>query len=124
MSINEEAVNDRAKLLMHRIVARMLPSNPHLISQARSALSPEGPAPSYVGEWNLLLEANMTEVRRMITVRSEMMDRLRISSPFSFVIDFRDPTLRRRIWKLARKGISRSSKPDSSDKFHGEICRR
>lgn len=61
--------------------------------------------PEHVLEWLKLIEENENNpVERIVVSRGERMDRLRLSSPFAFVVDFRDAQLRRRIWKLARRG--------------------
>lgn len=46
----EEAVNDRAKLILHRLIARRLAREPGLIEAARSRLSGSVSAPDHVRE--------------------------------------------------------------------------
>jgi hypothetical protein len=111
LNINEETVNDRAKLLMHRVAARQLSVNPHLIDAAKSKIMGGVNPPDYVAEWREVLDLDVKEVRRALTRRSEKMDRLRLSSPFGLVINFGDPVLRKRIWRLARKGLAKVETP-------------
>jgi hypothetical protein len=50
------------------------------------------------------------EIRKLLTSRDENMTRLRLSSPFVVTegLDFTDTTLRRRIWKAAKRVAERS----------------
>lgn len=108
-SVNAEAVNDRAKLIIHRLVARRMGSDRGIIDRAREAVSRvrlAGGQYEYLGEWQDLLSRHPTELRRIITIRTERMYRLRISSPFALLADVKDPELRRRIWRKARKGLA------------------
>jgi hypothetical protein len=105
-----DRTNALAKLAMHRIVARELGRGDRLVDSARRALDAMedriGHTP-YMDEWRDILSGPSSEVRRKITGRDEDMDRLRISSPFladwQGGIDFRDPALRTRIWRLAKR---------------------
>jgi hypothetical protein len=102
--INEEMVNDRAKLILHRLIARRLSQDPDLIVEARSQLTVVDEAPDYVKEWDELLQLDPTHIRRVLTSRSERMRRLRLSSPFSNALDIQDPAFRKRVWRIARRG--------------------
>lgn len=102
--INEEMINDRAKLILHRIIARRIAWDPDLIKAARSQLSSNDKSPDFVRDWGELLDLDPFDLRRLLTSRSERMTRLRSSSPFSSILDFRDPAFRRRVWRIARKG--------------------
>lgn len=106
MRINEETVNDRAKLILHRLIARRLAREPDLIDAVRSRLVVCDGVPDHVKEWDELLRLEPQHIRRALTSRSERMERLRLSSPFSSVSDFRDPAFRKRVWRLARRGMS------------------
>lgn len=106
--VNQEAVNNRAKLMMHRIVARRLARDSSLVSIARAKLSDGSRALDASAEWRDLLSLDLPELRRQITARTERMERLRLSSPFA--TGFTDPQLRRRIWQLARKGAGGSAR--------------
>lgn len=106
--VDAEAVNDRAKLMMHRLVARRLPVEPDLIGRARAALdqgSRGTPKLACTGEWERLLGSDPDMLRRRLTERSEEMRRLRVSSPFAAAAGLQDPGLRRRIWIKARRGV-------------------
>lgn len=104
VDVSEEAVNDRAKLLLHRLVARRLACEPGLIEAARSRLDPSVGAPDHVCEWDELLRLEPGLIRRALVSRSERMIRLRLSSPFYAVSGFQDPAFRKRVWRLARRG--------------------
>ncbi len=108
-SVNAEAVNDRAKLMIHRLLARRLPTEPEIVEKAREAVSrakAAGAPYGFLEEWQDLLSCDPAELRRAITSRSDRMTRLRISSPFALLADVKDPELRRRIWRKAREGLA------------------
>lgn len=102
--VNQEAVNDRAKLLMHRLVARRISQQPELIDAARGKLSQASNHLESANEWFELLNNDPSDIRREITSRSQRMTRLRLSSPLHVVPELQDPVVRRRIWKAAKKG--------------------
>ena len=108
--VNAERVNDRAKLMIHRLVARRIASDPELVDRAREALlrlRATGEPYEHISEWEDLLARQPTDLRRTICARSDKMDRLRASSPFAQVAGVEDPDLRRRIWRKARLGLAR-----------------
>ncbi|MDP6774021.1 MAG: hypothetical protein QGI63_07100 [Rhodospirillales bacterium] len=108
-SVNAERVNDRAKLMIHRMVARRMASDPGLVDRARAVLSrarTAGQPYEHIAEWEDLLAREPAELRRIICARSDNMDRLRASSPFAPVAGVEDPDLRRRIWRMARRGMA------------------
>lgn len=107
-SVNAERVNDRAKRLIHRLIARRMATDDGIIAQARAALSrerAEGKHYGYMDEWEALLARDPAELRRLITENSETMERLRVSSPFALLAGVEDSELRRRIWRKARRGL-------------------
>jgi hypothetical protein len=105
--VNREFINDRAKLILHRLVARRLRANPALLDDARTRLQLlEGPAPDYVAQWVHLLERPAKDVANLIGSRSEQMTHLRVSSPFRLPEGFDDETWRRRVWKKAKLGLA------------------
>jgi hypothetical protein len=110
--LNRERVNDTAKLIMHRLVARAIGRDPSLVEKARAALAQDLSGYSYVQDWNAILALPATEVRHRLISRDENMTRLRVSSPFAFVkdLDFANPDLRRRIWRDADQMASASFK--------------
>lgn len=105
--VNRESVNDRAKLILHRLVARRLQANPSLLDEALVRLqSLEGPAPDYVVEWSRVLDRPAEEIAKLIGSRSQQMTHLRVSSPFRLPEGFDDETWRRRVWKKAKLGAA------------------
>jgi hypothetical protein len=105
---NQEHVNDTAKLIMHRLVARAISRDPSLVEKAKVSLersSQHFEGYSFVREWSELLGHPLSEIRRLLVSRSERMTRLRLSSPFILAegIDFGDTALRRRIWRAAKR---------------------
>jgi hypothetical protein len=115
LGLNAEVVNDRAKLLTHRILARQLSVDPDLIERARQIISKQrsvGRSYSFLDEWEQLLNLEPSTLRRLITERSENMARLRISSPLGLASGLftEDEALRRRILRKAKLGLMLSSK--------------
>lgn len=109
-AVNAERVNDRAKLMIHRLVARRMGSDPGLVDRARAALlraRAVGEPYEHIAEWEDLLAREPSELRRIVCARSHGMDRLRASSPFALVAGVEDIDLRRRIWRKARLGLAR-----------------
>lgn len=105
-TVTAETVNDRVKLLTHRLIARRLKIDPDIVLRVREGLrSQGGTAPDFVREWMSLLDKDVDTVRRKITERSPDMDRLRISSPFVGVLALNDPDLRRRMYRKAELGL-------------------
>lgn len=110
VEINQEQVNDRAKLMMHRIVARQLGRDLGIMDRAREALAflrQRSPGRDALSEWEDILSSSPRQVRRLLTERSERMDRLRLTSPFMFIegLGLSDVPTRRRIWHLAKRGL-------------------
>jgi hypothetical protein len=107
--VNQELVNDTAKLMIHRLIARAIGRDPSLIERAKISLdrtaSERYEGYSFVGEWDDLLRLPPLKVRRRLTSRDEEMTRLRLSSPFVIAdgIDVSDVALRRRIWQAAKR---------------------
>lgn len=102
-----EDVNDRAKLTMHRIVARRLAYDTRIVDLARSRMQGANRELGYVQEWLDILNLSAEDIRRKLTERSETMTRLRVSSPFTTLVDFKDESVRRRIWRGSRNALSR-----------------
>jgi len=120
--VNEEVVNDTAKLAMHRLIARALARDPTVLATARGRwrrMADRHPDRSFVDEWGEVLSLPDAEIRALLVRRDERMTRLRLSSPFTLTsgsIDLTDVSVRRRIWKLARRVAIRSAK--RSDERH------
>ena len=111
-SVNAEIVNDRAKLLYHRLVAPRLRRDPSLVESARRVVQrrrlSENPREA-LDEWARLLSRPADEISSTIIQRSERARRLRSSSPFPLVKELHivDEMLRRRLWRLARRSFER-----------------
>lgn len=108
VALNQEHVNDTAKLMIHRLIARAIGRDPSLVEKARVSLdrsSQHFEGYSFIREWSELLDLPTCEIRRLLASRSERMTRLRLSSPFILAdgIDFSNTALRRRIWRAARR---------------------
>src|SRR5690606_33217110 len=87
-SINAEIVNDRAKLLYHRLVAPRLRRDPSLVETARRVVErrrSSGERRDALDEWARLLSRPADEISIAIVQRSEQARRLRSSSPFPLV---------------------------------------
>ena len=100
--LNQEVINDTAKLIMHRLIARQLAYNPSLIESARTSqrkMSERFQNCAFVSEWDELLTLPPSQIRSLLASRNPEMKRLRITSPFMVAdgFDFTDPVLRRRI---------------------------
>lgn len=114
-SLNQETVNDTAKLIMHRLIARRLLHDPSLIAKARQSLAKmmnKFPDRSFVRDWEVILSRSPQEIATVLRDRGDEARRLRLSSPFVIAegIDFTDEALRRRIWKAAKR-IASSGEP-------------
>jgi hypothetical protein len=112
--LNQETVNDTAKLIMDRLIARSLARDPTLIDRAKASLAKMSlrfPDCSFVADWEKLLRLPTQELRILLTSRDQDMKRLRLSSPFVTAegVDFTDQTLRRRIWRAAKRLAARAS---------------
>src|SRR6266478_1311035 len=112
--LNQEIVNDTAKLIMHRLIARLLVRDPLLVDRAKVSLtkiSIRFPDRSFVVDWEKLLRLPTSELRALLTSRNQDMKRLRLSSPFVTAegVDFKDQSLRRRIWQAAKRIAARAS---------------
>jgi len=112
--LNQEVVNDTAKLIMHRLVARELARDPSVLDRAKDQLTrmaeryPEQP---WVGEWAEILRGPSAQIAAVLTSRDERAVRLRLSSPFTLggPVDFKDEAMRRRIWRAARRVAIRAA---------------
>jgi hypothetical protein len=120
MYLNEtDKVNNLTKLARHRIVARAVALYPELVDRAYEAMDDYERKWGYIGahdEWRAILRKDPTEIRRALTARTEEMDRLRIDSPFYLLshhgLDFTDEEQRRRIWRLAKKVATISTRDE------------
>jgi hypothetical protein len=111
--LNQEIINDMAKLIMHRLVARSIARDPTLISKAKlshSKISVRFRDRPFVSEWAKLLALPPHQLRVLLTSRNQEMKRLRLSSPFVTAqgVDFSDEALRRRIRRAAKRVATRA----------------
>jgi hypothetical protein len=123
--LNQETVNDIAKLIMHRLIARWLARDPLLVDRAKASLakiSVRFPDRSFVADWEELLRLPTNELRARLTSRDQHMKCLRLSSPFVTAegVDFADQTLRRRIRRAAKRIAAGGSRPAGG---HGQGMR-
>jgi hypothetical protein len=118
--VNQEQVNDTAKLIIHRLIAQAMRRDPSLIDRAKIALdrrsSERYEGCSFVSEWSDLLRLPPSKVRCRLTSRDEEMTHLRLSSPFVIAegIDFSNVALRRRIWQAAKRLTVKSTARESA----------
>jgi hypothetical protein len=110
---NPELINDRAKLLYHRLVARRLRHEPALISRAKDVIARQpfsSSGPHVVEVWRRLLNGPTDLLMRELVGRSAEARRLRLSSPFPFVDELKidDEQLRRRFWRVAKRVFVRA----------------
>ena len=115
--VNAEDVNDRARAIMHRFVARALTREPGLVVCARRVVD-EWRSPSeeydHVAEWARLLDLPSAELARVLVRRDETMDRLRSSSPFRGMVEgLDDVAFRLRLWRKARRGLEAAWRAES-----------
>jgi hypothetical protein len=115
---NRETVNDTAKLIMHRLIARELARDPTLVEKARIQLGKMAvrfPDRSFVHDWEAVLQRPASEIAAVLTGRNQEARRLRLSSPFILAdgIDFKDEPLRRRIGQAAKRIAARTA-PDGT----------
>jgi len=112
--MNSEAINDRAKLILHRLLARRLKDHPELVEQAKAVLDRMARTSlhkTWVDEWREILELPVEEIRRRITRRDEHGILLRVNSPFGDLEGgVTDVATRARLWRKAKAGLSARSK--------------
>jgi hypothetical protein len=109
---NRETVNDTAKLIMHRLIARELARDPSLVDRARVQLEKMAtryPHRSFIRDWDAVLRRPVAEIITVLTGYDQEARRLRLSSPFVLAdgIDFKDEALRRRIGQAAKRIAAR-----------------
>jgi hypothetical protein len=92
IELNQEHVNDTAKLIIHRLTARAISRDLSLVEKAKISLdrsSHHFEGYSFVREWSELLDLPPSEIRHLLASRS-------------------DTALRRRIWRAAKR-VARGS---------------
>ena len=111
-SFKQEIVNDTAKLMMHRLIARLLVRDPLLLERARVSLGPNvGPFSRSILCRGMGRAASplTAAASLLLTSCNQHMRRLRLSSPFVTAegVDFRDRKLRLRIRRAAKRIVAR-----------------
>jgi hypothetical protein len=112
--MNQERINDRAKLIHHRLIARRLGGDPLLVAQARETLGQWRRARAHalwMDEWASMLSLPIAVLRRELTRRMEKADQLRVTSPFAVIrgASITELGLRRRLWQVAKRGMTERS---------------
>ena len=103
-----EEVNDRARLVRHRLVARRLRDRPEILERAMDGAVAMGDTPEGVA-WRRVLSGSPSEVADRVRARTDEMDRLRVSSPLTAADpSLRDPDLRVRVRSAARRVLERA----------------
>jgi len=109
--MNAEEINDVAKLIMHRLIARQVRLEPGIIIRARNKVAEieqKSGSRDFTLMWKQLLDGDPTELRRRLVARDEVSTWLRLTSPFAGItnLPLNDIDLRRRIWKDARRLVT------------------
>ena len=122
---NPEDVNDAAKLIMHRLIARLLARDPSLVDRARASLAGMAsrfPERSFIQDWDELLRIPTRELRLLLASRSPKMKRLRLSSPFVIAegVDFTGKAVRQRIRRAAKRVAGRAARTASTQSQHAQ----
>jgi hypothetical protein len=112
--LNRETINDTAKLIMHRLIARQLVRNPSLVERAKAQLEKMAlrfPDRSFVRDWESVLQRPVNEIAAILIGRDQEAKRLRLSSPFVLAdgVDFKNEALRRRIGRSAKRIAARTT---------------
>jgi len=110
--VNQESVNDTAKLMMHRLISREIGRDPFLVEQAKvthARMARLYAGRPFVREWNDLLKLAPAELRAKLISRESDMVRLRASSPFPLAggVDFTGYEFRLRIRRAAKRVVER-----------------
>jgi hypothetical protein len=113
-AVNQETVNDTAKLMIHRLISRQLRRDPTLIERAKASnarISNRYAGSPFVREWDELLRLPPSMLGAKLRSGSSDMVRLRASSPFVLAegVDLTDYRLRLRIRRAAKRIVLRSS---------------
>lgn len=117
--LNEGVVGDTAKLMMHRLIARMLRRDPSLVERAKVAHARQAEQFAgwpFVREWHDLLSLPPGELASRLISRDREMVRLRNSSPFYLTegVDFGDYSARVRLRRAARRIVKRGSNAEAA----------
>jgi hypothetical protein len=110
--LNEGVVGDTAKLMMHRLIARMLRRDPSLVEKAKVAHARQADQFAewpFVREWQELLALPTSELASRLVSRDRQMVKLRNTSPFYLAegVNFGDYDDRVRLRRAARRIVAR-----------------
>ena len=106
-----EAVNDRARLVRHRLVARRMRDVPGILERARENAKAMGATPEGAA-WRRILAGSAARVADEVRAKTQEMDRLRIASPLTAADPLlRDATIRTRVRAAARRILERAMAP-------------
>jgi hypothetical protein len=109
---NTEAINDRAKLIYARHVARALRQNPALMDKAKEVVArwlEKNPTTPYALEWRSILNQGVDRVCAVLRGRSEEDRRIRLNSPFFSLpeLSITNVETRRKLWRRAKLILAR-----------------
>lgn len=112
--LNEGIVGDTAKLMMHRLIARMVRRDPSLVEKAKVAHARQANQFAgwpFVREWQDLLALPPRELAAKLISRDREMVRLRNTSPFYLAegVNFGNYNSRVRLRRAARRVVKRRS---------------
>lgn len=112
--LNEGIVGDTAKLMMHRLIARMVRRDPSLLEKAKVAHARQANQFAgwpFVREWQDLLALPPRELAAKLISRDREMVRLRNTSPFYLAegVNFGNYNARVRLRRAARRVVKRRS---------------
>jgi hypothetical protein len=115
IQVNQETVNDAAKLMMHRLISREISRDASLVERARlihSQVAQRHAGRSFVREWDDLLKLPAAVLRARLASRDPEMVRMRLTSPFVLAggIDFSDYNFRLRLRRAAKRVVERGLK--------------
>ena len=92
-----EMVNDRAKLIMHRLIVGQIRQNPDHLVRIKANVAEQS-------MWAELHSLGLEDFCRAILRRTEAMRHFRKSSAMMGIRDLTDYDLRKRIWRKAKLG--------------------
>jgi hypothetical protein len=109
MRPNAEDINDRMKLLMHRVIAYKIRHEPEVIDRARVVLQQmvaNGYDEYFTRYWSNLLDQPISVICHEIGLQSEKMTSLRCASPLPVASGyFTDEQVRRRMFRKSKKSL-------------------
>jgi hypothetical protein len=103
---NWEAINDRAKLIIHRLIARRLGHALAPVTYAKDWMArqrSEGRINRDTETWEEMLGWPIDQLRQRIVQRDECMNQLRSTSPVWGMPELANTDYRRRIWRKAKQ---------------------